>query len=232
MPPIQTLQSTVKEVAHLQALCEIMTDRPSSFEEQLSRALKEGLTMLGLDLGIVSNITGNKYIIFFFAPHTAQLAEGQVFDLSTTYCALTIENQDVIAIDHMADSPNSGHPCYSTFSLESYIGVPILVDGLPYGTLNFSSSSPRAVLFTEADKNFVRLMGRWIGSRLSRRFQAQELKKYRTRLEDLVKKRTIELQNTNKSLKKEIKENKKSQNVLLKQRLFLNTSTFRVDLSS
>ncbi len=43
-------------------------------------------------------------------------------------------------IDDMGSSEYSGHPCYEAFQLEAYIGVPLLVDGQRFGTLNFSSS--------------------------------------------------------------------------------------------
>lgn len=177
------------ESVHLRILCKIITDSPLHFEDQVNRALQEGLAMLRLDLGIVSNIVGNKYTVIFFAPTDAPLKKEQIFDLDTTHCKLTFEKQDVVAIDHMADSPFSGHPCYSSFGLDSYIGVPILVEGLPYGTLNFSSTAPRSTPFTEADRNFVRLMGRWIGTCLASDIQEKELQSYRTELENLVTER-------------------------------------------
>ena len=95
-------ESLAKESAHLRTLCEIMTETPLQFEEQVHRALQEGLTMLRLDLGIVSKIVGNNYIVLFFSPADSPLKNEQIFDLNTTYCKLTFEKQDVVAIDHMA----------------------------------------------------------------------------------------------------------------------------------
>lgn len=211
------------ESAHLRTLCEIMTASPLHFEEQVNRALQEGLAMLQLDLGIVSNIVGNNYTILFFSPFDAPLEKNQTFDLNTTYCSLTVKNKDVIAIDHMANSIYSGHPCYSSFSLESYIGVPIFVEGLTYGTLNFSSTVPRSTPFTEEDKNFVRLMGRWIGTCLASNTRNKELQRYRIGLEKLVTERTTELRNANEQLRTEIADNELARKSLQKQQVFLNT---------
>ncbi|MGB3209179.1 MAG: ATP-binding protein [Desulforhopalus sp.] len=211
------------ESIHLRTLCEIMTDTPLHFEEQIHRALQEGLAMLHLDLGIVSNIEGNKYTVLFFSPSRAPIQKGQVFDLNSTYCTLTIDKRDVVAIDRMADSQYSGHPCYSSFGLESYIGVPVLVEGAPYGTLNFSSTVPRSTPFSEADRNFVRLMGRWVGTCLSSNFREKELQSYRTELENLVTARTAALRKTNKRLLQEIEENTRARQALTKQQSFLNT---------
>ena len=212
-----------RESAHLRTLCEIITDSPLHFEQQIHSALLEGLAMLRLDLAIVSNIVDDKYIILFFAPGEAPIKKNQIFDLNATYCALTVAHQDVVAIDHMAASQFSGHPCYSTFGLESYIGVPILVDGQPYGTLNFSSTVPRPTPFSETDRNFVRLMGRWVGTCLTANIREQELQSYHTELEDLVTERTSAIRKTNERLRNEIAENKRAQESLLKQQSFLQT---------
>jgi GAF domain-containing protein len=157
-------ESSAKESAHLQTLCEIITETPLRFEDQVSRVLQEGLTMLRLDLGIVSKIQDNSYTVLFFSPANAALEKGQILDLNTTFCALTFQNQDVVDIDDVINSPYSGHPCYASFGLESYIGVPLFVEGKPYGTLNFSSTLPHKTPFNDADRNFVSFMCRWIGT--------------------------------------------------------------------
>jgi len=214
---------STNESTHLQTLCELITETPVDFEDQVRRVLREGLTMLGLDLGIISNISDNNYTVLFFYPPEASLEKNQVLDLNTTYCALTVKKRDVVDIDDVLDSPYSGHPCYSVFGLKSYIGVPLVVNDKPYGTLNFSSTVPRTTPFSEVEKNFVRLMGRWIGSCLEANIRNKELRGYRSELENLVKKRTTTLKSTIKRLRQEILENQFAQKSLLKQQLFLNT---------
>jgi GAF domain-containing protein len=179
----------LKENAYLRTLCEIITEAPLHFEDQVSCALQEGLTMLQLDLGIISNIQDNNYTILFFSPSGAVLERGQRLDLDKTFCALTFKSQDVVDIDDVVESPYSGHPCYTSFGIESYIGVPLWVDGTPYGTLNFSSTIPRTTPFSDADRNFVRLLGRWIGTCLADSIRKKELQTYQTELENLVKER-------------------------------------------
>ncbi|MCP4341886.1 MAG: response regulator [Desulfobulbaceae bacterium] len=216
-------ESSAKESAHLQTLCEIITETPLHFEDQVSRLLQEGLTMLRLDLGIVSKIQDNSYTVLFFSPSSAALERGQILDLNTTFCAVTFQNQDVVDIDDVTDSPYSGHPCYSVFGLESYIGVPLFVEDTPYGTLHFSSTIPRSTPFSDADRNFVRLMGRWIETCLTANIRKKELQTYRNELEILVKERTIALKDTNQRLRQEIVENQLAQKTLIKQQSFLNT---------
>lgn len=214
---------STNDSAHLQTLCELITETPVDFEDQVNRVLREGLTMLGLDLGIISNISDNNYTVLFFYPPEASLEKNQVLELNTTYCALTVKKKDVVDIDDVLDSPYSGHPCYSVFGLKSYIGVPLVVSGKPYGTLNFSSTVPRTTPFSEVERNFVRLMGRWIGSCLESNIREKELQSYRTELENLVKRRTTALKNTIQRLRQEILENQLAQKSLLEQQSFLNT---------
>jgi len=211
------------ESDHLRTLCEIMTEDPLDIDDQIYRALKVGLAMLQLDLGIVSKTVDNNCMILYFSPEDADVQKGQIFDLASTYCQLPCMEQDVVAIDHMAKSTFSGHPCYAAFGLESYIGAPFLIEGKPYGTVNFSSTVPRIKPFSETERNFVRLMGRWVGARLAANFQATALQNYQTKLEKLVAERTAALRRTNTRLLEESAENEAARKSLLKQQSFLST---------
>lgn len=137
-------------------------------------ALEVGSRFLGLPFGIVSRIDGDDYeVIVQVSPDNA-LSDGQHFPLGETYCHITMSSDEVLAIPHMQSSEYAGHPCYVAFGLESYIGVAITVDGVRYGTLNFSSPLPRpSRSFSEADIDFIRLLGRWVATVL-RRWQLDE----------------------------------------------------------
>ena len=50
-----------------------------------------------------------------------------------------------------------------------------------YGTLNFSSPTPRKSRFTAADVEILRLMGQWVGSEIYRQQSEQALKQERDR---------------------------------------------------
>lgn len=212
-----------KDAGYLHRLCEIITDSPLTFDQQINRLFQEGLEMLQLDLGIISNISGNDYTVLHFYPPGSALEVNQVFEVNTTYCALTIQNDDVVAIDHMKKSPYSGHPCYTTFRLEAYIGVPISVGGKRYGTLNFSSVHPRTKPFSDIDIDFVHLMGRWVGMSLSQKKKTDEVQRYQAQLEQEVERRTSELQEVNERLRVEIDEKKLSHQSLWKQKIFVDT---------
>lgn len=153
----------------IRILYELAATTNMEVEEQLDETLAAGAKTLGMDLGIISHIEGNKYTIQHFYPESSGLEKGQVFELRETYCSMTLERGSVITVDQMSTSEYSKHPCWDAFHLESYIGVPILVAGEPFGTLAFSKKDTRPEKFTEGDQDLVRLMGQWVSRVLERR---------------------------------------------------------------
>jgi signal transduction histidine kinase len=151
---------------------------------QLTEALALGLHNLGLSIGIISHVEGSRYTVqHHSAPPDVELRDGQIFDLGSTYCSMTLAANDVVAISHMGKSENAGHPCYTTFGLESYIGAPIMVNGRRYGTVNFSAAEPYPRDFDEGDREFMHLLARWMGGVLERQLVHQELARSNAELE-------------------------------------------------
>ncbi|MEE2938988.1 MAG: ATP-binding protein [Planctomycetota bacterium] len=134
----------------------------------MERGLAHATTFFGLDFGIVSRVEDGRYVIeHLHQPDGAGLEVGQEFPLGDTYCAITLEASDLISIDEMRSSSHSGHPCYEAFQLESYIGVPLHVDGEVYGTLNFSAPNVRQRPWSETDRQLVLMLARWVEGTIS-----------------------------------------------------------------
>ncbi|MCA9660528.1 MAG: response regulator [Myxococcales bacterium] len=156
-----------RRIASLVALNQIAALSTSSLRERLREALAIGRDFLGLELGIVSEIRGDDYrVVAHVSP--GGLEDDQHFPLGQTYCAITLEADDVVSIADMGSSDHSGHPCYAAFKLESYIGAPICVRGQVYGTVNFSSAAHYRIGFDEGDREFIRLLARWAGAAIER----------------------------------------------------------------
>jgi PAS domain S-box-containing protein len=154
-----------RQYENLRVLGEIAALPPSSSSLRLAEALALGRRHLDLSTGLISRVEGSHFTIeHHSAPTEAGVIDGTVLDHTTTYCALALEHGDVVAIAHMAFSPYADHSCYLAQRLESYIGVPISVGGKPYGAVSFSSPAPSLRDFDEGDKEFMRLLARWIGA--------------------------------------------------------------------
>ena len=171
MSPAQIQQLPVRQSRHetsLRHLNEVAAITHLPLAEHLRKALQAGCAHFGLSMGIVSRIENESYEILSHHSPPGTLSDHQRFPLGDTYCSLTLRASDVVTMHHVGASELKGHPCYQQFGLEAYIGTPLVVAGNVFGTANFSSSEPCAEIFDEQDKEFIRLLARWIGATIER----------------------------------------------------------------
>jgi PAS domain S-box-containing protein len=161
-----------------------LANRP--YDEQFRSLLKAGLEMLGMEMGIISRIEGQDYTVLYAVSPGEAIKPGQQFPLGQTFCEVTLATGDVL---HFADVERTAlycHPCFKAFRLHSYIGVPLQVNGKPFGTLNFSSALPREDEFDDADRDFFRLVGSWVSATLERQQADLALRASETRLRSIL----------------------------------------------
>lgn len=161
----------------IRQLYQITNQYDQGLEHQLSLLIKLGLERFQLDIGILSKINQDTYYIqHCVVPQEIVLANGDSFELAHTYCSITYAKQAEIYLEHIGKNDQyASHPAYLNLRLESYIGIPIRVQGKLYGTLNFSSPAPYPRQFLATDIDALRLMASWIEVELHRRQQEQEL---------------------------------------------------------
>ncbi len=148
----------------LAALNEVAALTHLGLKEQLREALGIGRRYYGLEFAIVSRVEGETYTVLAQVTPPGSLVEGKQFLLGHTYCDIALNQGDVFATREMGRSTYRGHPCYENFGLETYVGAPIQVEKEVYGTVSFSSPERYAREFDEGDREFMRLLARWIGS--------------------------------------------------------------------
>jgi len=153
----------------IRSLYEISAEPGVCIDEQINETLRTGCNLLGLDVGIIGHIKGKNFTVLYCISEIDAITVGLRLDLDKTYCSLTIAENDVIAFDNVGESQYKDHPCHVEFNLNSYLAVPLHVKGEVFGTLNFSNPQPRAIPFTKADKEFIRLMGRWVSTMMERK---------------------------------------------------------------
>ena len=160
------------------------------YKERLNKTLEVGKTYFNLDLGIVSRISGDEYVVKFISENPA-VKEDHVFELGSTYCSHIFGKPGVASWDNAGESEIASHPCYQGFKLNTYIGTTIFVNNEPYGTINFTSEPKRGKPFTEREKYFVKLMAQFVASEISSQLAKEEkeslieqLKQTNVQLED------------------------------------------------
>lgn len=182
-------QELLRRETQLRTLYEMVVTQGLTFEQRVQRFLELGCQCFDLEFGILSQIEGDRYQVF--AVHGLDdLQPNDVFDLSQTYCEITINSADPVGFEYAKESEWFTHPCYQSLRLEAYLGMRVMVNGQLYGTLNFSSLSPRSRQFIDADRELVQLMAQWIGSTLERQNAEAALQQSEARYRAIVEDQT------------------------------------------
>ncbi len=167
----------------LRALHEITSAQKLSFHDKVKELLEIGRQQFKLPIGILAHIEGDRYEVIQSISPDESIVPGTVCELGKTYCRETLRADGPVGFEHAAHSEWNNHPCYQTFKLETYLGIPVIAGNNAYGTLNFSSPAPRKARFTATDVEILRLMGQWLGSEIDRQQTEQAYKQERNKVQ-------------------------------------------------
>ncbi|MTI06875.1 diguanylate cyclase [Roseibium denhamense] len=173
-------KKTERTLAELYA---ITSTQELSHEDKISEILRLGSEHFELPFAIISHVIDQRYTITHAHSPGGELVPGTSFDLKDTYCTLTLQAEGPLATASAAHSEFAKHPCYELFALETYIGAPLLVDGLVHGTINFSAPDSRKRPFSPADVQIVRQFADWIGHEIARQRDHEALMNAKINLE-------------------------------------------------
>ncbi|GAB3021509.1 PAS domain S-box protein [Natronobiforma cellulositropha] len=172
-----------KTTRTLQRLYAITADTAASFEEKVDRVLELGREYFGVSIGFLAAVDEGegRFEVRRARSENPQIQPGVVTPLEETYCRETLECGEQLAF-HVADDA-IGEAAYERYGLDTYLGGPVVVDGVLYGTLCFCDESPRGKAFSPSERTVAELLTQWIGDELGRRERAQELSRYETIVE-------------------------------------------------
>jgi diguanylate cyclase (GGDEF)-like protein len=156
-------QKEMHQLELMQTIFGIISKRDLSIDQQLEEILKAGCSLFGEQIGIVSRIEGDTYIVEHAYAPGFDIHKGQEFELKKTFCSIMIGSDKPLSIEDVKSSAYRKHPCTKR-GVESYIGMSITVEGEKFGTLNFSSTSPKDQPFLDADLDFMTTLCDWIGN--------------------------------------------------------------------
>lgn len=142
-----------------------------SYANLIEKALQEVCLFFDMELAVLSNIDGDNYFIRYAidASGNKPFKKNKRLDIKQTFCEITRQSHQIVAIDHAAESEYNQHPCHLNMKMESYLGSPVSIGTEPYGALCLSSKQPRSVPFDSYDKEFFEVFAKWIGAILERR---------------------------------------------------------------
>jgi len=162
-------------------LYEVAADATASTEEHIVTALRLGCEWFRMDIGSVSHIAAGVFTLEHVYSRGGNLQPGHRFDLRTTYADITWAKRALVCFHHAAESAHRDHPAHALLRLESYLGIPLTVNGRPFGTLEFTAVAPKAAPFDADDRDVVGLLAHWIEAVIARKQAADELREAHAR---------------------------------------------------
>lgn len=165
--PLGWTTSLVNKLHLMESLYKTITQNTKEPHEQIQTILKTGCELFDQDIAILSRIEKNDFFVAQGFSKILPIKENQKFDLKKTFCSITIEHSEPIAIDIVRKPKWKKHPCYLNTGLLSYIGINIFKENKLYGTLSFFSSNPKDQPFRESDFDFIKTLAEWIRNILS-----------------------------------------------------------------
>lgn len=167
---------SVRQQAALQVLNEITSLPVSDVDEQLKRALLLATKFLGVTRSGISNIRKREYRLRVSVDVQEKKSSPSVQSLGNTYCSLVVASDSCFAEDNIPKSAHLDHPAFLRDGFESYIGIPVKVSGVTYGTLFFMAPKSRGRQFDQLEIDFVALLARWASAIIDRAQRDEEKK--------------------------------------------------------
>jgi GAF domain-containing protein len=128
----------------------------TEFKDRINSLLSKGIREFSMGLGVLAQIENNNYEIYAVQSNSGAYVPGEKYALGETYSREVFEKQITIAEACIASSPTTlHHPLYRSLPLESYIGAPIVINGKPWGCVDFSSMGQREEPFSEQEIEMV-----------------------------------------------------------------------------
>jgi diguanylate cyclase (GGDEF)-like protein len=164
----------------LHALHSIASMTTTSRKSQIEAALLVGLEPLGLGRGFFSRVDISTHELVTECSVAADgdwiddLPVGARYPLRATFIGRAIASNDVLAIlDFEAHCRAQGVQNYA--HVGSYLAVPIIIDGSPYGAIGFLGRKARTEPFTVENIEFVKITAQLIASSVQRSLQSERL---------------------------------------------------------
>lgn len=132
-------------------LISISSSPPS---KRILHILNECQKYLELDLAILATITpGETYIVSQVVTNKLGVVKGDSYHLKDTICEIIIRKKQSFdtpfVISPQQNTSYYTHTAFKNSSIKTYIGIPVLIDGKIYGTVNISGVQPGRKKFSE-----------------------------------------------------------------------------------
>jgi len=128
------------------------------FNKKAHEALELGKQYLGVDNVYLTRIdqdTNHWEIVVTTDTVDGQASPGLELDLQDTYCRETIEDDTSLTLHDAPDQGWSDDPAFERSGDHTYLGIPLITEEEPYGTVCFAAQEPRSDSFSQAETQFA-----------------------------------------------------------------------------
>ncbi|WP_052055516.1 chemotaxis protein CheB [Myxosarcina sp. GI1] len=151
----------------LKQLHRLATTNYSKIEDLFDDYLQTGCNILKLTTGVICEIKNNSYKVLA-VKSPLNFTVGKLVYCQAPHCNDVIQRQQTVAYAQVNSNESiEPHLLYSSFPLQSFIGTPIFVNGVLFGTLNFFDTTAKEQKFKAHEREIIELMARDIGQSLA-----------------------------------------------------------------
>jgi diguanylate cyclase (GGDEF)-like protein/PAS domain S-box-containing protein len=157
----------------LRSLAQITSEYAGAVERQIHELLQFAMKSLDLDAGMVTRVRDDMIYVMYSVGIGHPVGHAVPFEATLTRHVFGTTN--VLAFNNGEKSEWSADPALQRERWSSAIVTTAFADGLPHGALLFYGTRPRPRPFSDADRDFVRVVGALVGASLQRERREEEL---------------------------------------------------------
>lgn len=137
-------------------------------DQKLSAVLAKSAVFLRMPIGALSHVSDGECEVLHSTVSDGPWRKGATHHLQDIISSDLFFADEVQAYADLGGSPLSAHPARARMEVEAFIGAPVFVKGLRFGTLCFFSPKPMDRAFSEPRLAIVRLLAQWAGEEIGR----------------------------------------------------------------
>lgn len=137
-------------------------------DQKLSTVLTKAAAFLRMSTGALSQVSDGECVVQHTTAAEGPWARGATYHLQDVISSDVFFAEEVQAYHDLAPSPLAAHPARARMGVEAFIGAPVFVKGVRFGTLCFLSPRPLDRAFSELKLAIVRLLAQWAGEEIGR----------------------------------------------------------------
>lgn len=157
-------QNSIKNQT-IKSVQEVIATPTTDIYEKIEKILKLGSSYVGVSSAFLSHITDDTLHIVEWYNDSGKPSPINECPLDESYCQHTLGETEPLVIEQATGTMYEEYGATEEINIESYIGSPVYVNDSYYGTICFIDTTKTE--FTESDRQFIGLIGKWIGYELT-----------------------------------------------------------------